>query len=67
MTITTITSSELQARPRRAQKAARDGLVIVMDDREPTHVMMSYAEYRALGGSAPDRRPANSKVLKDQE
>lgn len=63
MTITTLTSRELNHDLGRAKRAARTGPVFITDRGRPAHVLLSYAEYQRLTGqrrnlvealSAPD-------------
>lgn len=48
MTITTISSRELNQDVRRAKKEAKDGPVIITDRGKPTHVLLSFEEYQRL-------------------
>jgi len=50
MRITTLTSRELDQDASRARKAARDGPVIITDRGRPSHVLMTYDEFRRLSG-----------------
>ena len=44
MTITTVSSRDLNQDVSRAKKAARDGPVVITDRGKPSHVLMTYAE-----------------------
>ena len=48
MTITTISSRELNQDVTRAKKAARSGPVFITDRGKPAHVLLSIEEYRRL-------------------
>jgi prevent-host-death family protein len=48
MTITTISSRELNQDVTRAKKAAGSGPVFITDRGKPAHVLLSIAEYRRL-------------------
>ena len=50
MTITTLTSRELNHDLGRAKRAARTGPVVITDRGRPAHVLLSYAEYQRLAG-----------------
>lgn len=50
MTITTLTSRELNHDLGRAKRAAQAGPVFITDRGRPAHVLLSYAEYRRLAG-----------------
>ena len=50
MTISTLSSRELDQDVSRAQRASRDGPVFITDRGKPTHVLLSIADYRALTG-----------------
>lgn len=50
MTITTLTSRELNHDLGRAKRAARMGPVVITDRGKPAHVLLSYAEYQRLAG-----------------
>ena len=50
MTITTLTSRELNHDIGRAKKAAKSGPVFITDRGKPTHVLLSIEEYRRLAG-----------------
>lgn len=50
MTITTLTSRELNHDLGRAKRAARTGPVFITDRGRPAHVLLSYAEYQRLTG-----------------
>lgn len=48
MTITTLSSRELNQDLGRAKKAARSGPVFITDRGKPAHVLLSYEEYQRL-------------------
>ena len=48
MTITTLSSRELNQDVTRAKKAAKDGPVFITDRGKPSHVLLSIEEYRLL-------------------
>lgn len=50
MSITTLTSRELNHDVSSAKKAAKDGPVIITDRGKPSHVLMTYDEFRRLSG-----------------
>lgn len=50
MTITTVTSRELNQDVGRAKKAARSGPVFITDRGKPAHVLLSIEDYRRLAG-----------------
>ena len=50
MTITTVTSRELNQNVGRAKKAAKSGPVLITDRGKPAHVLLSIEEYRRLAG-----------------
>ena len=50
MTITTLSSRELNQDVARAKKAARNGPVFITDRGKPAHVLLSIEEYRRLTG-----------------
>ncbi|MEN1941979.1 type II toxin-antitoxin system Phd/YefM family antitoxin [Luteimonas sp. MJ246] len=50
MTITTLSSRELNQDLGRAKKAALDGPVVITDRGKPAHVLLSYADYLRLSG-----------------
>jgi prevent-host-death family protein len=50
MTITTLTSRELNQRVSEAKKAAKKGPVFITDRGRPSHVLLSIEEYRKLTG-----------------
>ncbi|MBU4527495.1 MAG: type II toxin-antitoxin system Phd/YefM family antitoxin [Hoeflea sp.] len=50
MTITTVSSRDLNQDVSRAKKAARDGPVVITDRGKPSHVLMTYAEFERLTG-----------------
>jgi hypothetical protein len=47
---TTLTSREFNQDTGRAKRAARRGVVVIMDRGRPSHVLMSYGQYQALAG-----------------
>ena len=50
MSMTIMTSRELDQDAARARKAAKSGPVIIMDRGKPTHALLDIAEYRRLTG-----------------
>ncbi len=48
MTITTLSSRELNQDVTRAKKAAKDGPVFITDRGKPSHVLLTIEEYRRL-------------------
>lgn len=48
MTITTLSSRELNQDVTRAKKAAKDGPVIITDRGKPAHVLLSFEDYQRL-------------------
>ncbi|HWK64280.1 MAG TPA: type II toxin-antitoxin system Phd/YefM family antitoxin [Rhizobiaceae bacterium] len=50
MGITTLTSRELNHDVSSAKKAAKDGPVIITDRGKPSHVLMTYDDFRRLSG-----------------
>jgi prevent-host-death family protein len=50
MTITTLTSRELNHDLGRAKRAARAGPVVITDRGRPAHVLLSFSEYQRLTG-----------------
>lgn len=50
MTITTLSSRELNQDVGRAKKAAKDGPVFITDRGKPAHVLLSFEEYQRLTG-----------------
>ena len=48
MTVTTVTSRELNQDVGRAKRAARSGPVFITDRGKPAHVLLSIEEYRKL-------------------
>lgn len=50
MTITTLTSRELNQDVTRAKNAAKTGPVVITDRGKPAHVLLSIEEYRRLVG-----------------
>lgn len=53
MTITTLTSRELNQHTSEAKKAASKGPVFITDRGRPAHVLMSIEEYRRLTAGKP--------------
>jgi len=49
--ITTLTSREFNQDSGRAKKAAEDGPVFITHRGRPSHVLLSFDEYRRLAGS----------------
>ncbi|AFL50267.1 prevent-host-death family protein [Sinorhizobium fredii] len=50
MSITTLSSRELNHDVSSAKKAARNGPVIITDRGKPSHVLMTYDEFERLSG-----------------
>ena len=50
MTITTLSSRDLNHDVSRAKKAAMDGPVVITDRGKPSHVLMTYDEFQRLTG-----------------
>ncbi|MCM2396048.1 type II toxin-antitoxin system Phd/YefM family antitoxin [Rhizobium sp. S95] len=50
MTVTTLSSRELNHDVSSAKKAARNGPVIITDRGKPSHVLMTYDEFERLSG-----------------
>jgi prevent-host-death family protein len=50
VTITTLSSRELNQDVSRAKKAARNGPVFITDRGKPAHVLLSFEEYQRLTG-----------------
>ncbi len=50
MTITTVTSRELNQDVGRAKRAAKSGPVFITDRGKPAHVLLSIEDYRRLAG-----------------
>lgn len=50
MSITTLSSRELNQDLGRAKRAARNGPVIITDRGRPVHVLLSYDEYQRIIG-----------------
>lgn len=50
MSITTLSSRELNQDIGRAKRAAHDGPVIITDRGKPVHVLLSYDEYQRIIG-----------------
>lgn len=48
MTITTLSSRELNQDVSRAKKAAKDGPVFITDRGRPAHVLLSFEDYQRL-------------------
>jgi PHD/YefM family antitoxin component YafN of YafNO toxin-antitoxin module len=51
MTITTFSSREFNRDASRAKKAANEGPVFIGDGGRPTHVVLSFEEYRRMTGT----------------
>ncbi|AET89783.1 prevent-host-death family protein [Burkholderia sp. YI23] len=51
MTITTLSSRELNQDVTRAKKATKDGPVFITDRGRPAHVLLSIEEYQRLAGN----------------
>ena len=50
MGVHTVSSRELNQDVSRAKRAAEDGPVVITDRGRPSHVLLSWAEYRRLSG-----------------
>ena len=50
MTITTLSSRELNQEVTRAKKAAKNGPVIITDRGKPAHVLLRFEDYQRLTG-----------------
>lgn len=50
MTITTLSSRELNHDVSRAKKAAQKGPVVITDRGKPSHVLMTYGDFQRLTG-----------------
>lgn len=50
MTVTTVTSRELNQDVARAKRAAKAGPVFITDRGRPAHVLLSIEDYRRLAG-----------------
>lgn len=61
MTITTVTSRELNQDVGRAKKAAKSGPVFITDRGKPAHVLLSIKDYRRLAGQRRSLADALSK------
>mgnify|MGYP003499163143 CR=1 FL=1 len=48
MTITTISNSQFIQDVSKAKRAAENGPVFITSDESPTHVLMTYQEYKKL-------------------
>jgi prevent-host-death family protein len=51
--VTTVSSRDLNQDVGRAKKAALQGPVVITDRGRPSHVLLSFAEYRRLLGDGP--------------
>ncbi|EJB06613.1 prevent-host-death family protein [Rhizobium leguminosarum bv. trifolii WSM597] len=51
MTVTTVSSRELNHDVSSAKKAAKKGPVIITDRGKPSHVLLTYEEFQRLSGS----------------
>ncbi|KSW24488.1 MULTISPECIES: type II toxin-antitoxin system prevent-host-death family antitoxin [unclassified Pseudomonas] len=63
MTITTLSSRELDQDVTRAKKAAKQGPVFITDCGKPTHVLLSIEEYQRL--TKQRRNIADSLAMPD--
>lgn len=63
MTITTLSSRELNQDVTRAKKAAKSGPVFITDRGKPAHVLLSIEEYRRL--TKQRRNIADSLAMPD--
>ncbi|MGV1760921.1 type II toxin-antitoxin system Phd/YefM family antitoxin [Rhizobium sp. A22-96] len=54
MTITSLSSRELNHDVSSAKKAAQNGPVIITDRGKPSHVLMTYGEFERLTGKRPN-------------
>ena len=52
MTVTTVTSRELNQDVARAKRAAKSGPVFITDRGKPAHVLLSIEDYRRLAGES---------------
>lgn len=50
MTVSTISSRDLNQDVGSAKRASLEGPVVITDRGKPTHVLLSYSDYRALVG-----------------
>jgi len=50
MSITSLSSRELNHDVSRAKKAAKNGPVVITDRGKPSHVLMTYSEFERLTG-----------------
>lgn len=53
MSITTISSREFNQDAGGAKRAAEQGPVIITDRGRPSHVLLSFEDYRRLAGTGP--------------
>ncbi len=60
MTVTTVTSRELNQDIGRAKRAAKSGPVFITDRGKPAHVLLSIEDYRRLAGQRRDLADALS-------
>lgn len=60
MTVTTVTSRELNQDVGRAKRAAKSGPVFITDRGKPAHVLLSIEDYRRLAGQGRDLAEALS-------
>ncbi len=65
MPVTTLTSRELNQDVTRAKKAAADGPVVITDRGRPSHVLLSFEEYRRLTGQR--RNIADALAMPDAQ
>lgn len=63
MTITTLSSRELNQDVSRAKKAAKSGPVFITDRGKPAHVLLSFEEYQRL--TKQRRNIADSLAMPD--
>ncbi|WP_028749359.1 type II toxin-antitoxin system Phd/YefM family antitoxin [Rhizobium mesoamericanum] len=54
MSITSLSSRELNHDVSRAKKAAKKGPVVITDRGKPSHVLMTYSEFVRLTGKRPN-------------
>jgi prevent-host-death family protein len=51
MPITTLSGREFSQDASKAKRAAKDGPVVITDRGRPSHVLLTYEDYRRLSGS----------------
>ncbi|SDI12300.1 type II toxin-antitoxin system Phd/YefM family antitoxin [Propionivibrio dicarboxylicus] len=66
MTITTLTSRELNQDVTRAKNAAKTGPVVITDRGKPAHVLLSIEEYRRLVGQRRNIADALAMPVADE-